>query len=181
MRKDTERCLEKYSINIFANKKTIEAAEAMIGQNEVIHFVSPSNIKVTPRNTVRGKSYTGAIIITNTKIYVYHKAGWESGTESFSISDLVRVSYTANGISAAEFTLTMQDASINFITSANKKNAGLLYDDLNTLIRPVGSNGSVPAFTGDPITEIKRYKELLDIGAITADEYNAKKKQLLGI
>lgn len=29
--------------------------------------------------------------------------------------------------------------------------------------------------------EIKKYKELLDIGAITEDEYQAKKKQLLGL
>ncbi|MXV52588.1 hypothetical protein GS399_16565 [Pedobacter sp. HMF7647] len=32
-----------------------------------------------------------------------------------------------------------------------------------------------------PADEIKKYKELLDSGAITQDEYNAKKKQLLGI
>lgn len=29
--------------------------------------------------------------------------------------------------------------------------------------------------------EIKRYKELLDVGAITQEEYEAKKKQLLGL
>ncbi len=29
--------------------------------------------------------------------------------------------------------------------------------------------------------EIKKYKELLDIGAITQEEYDAKKKQLLGL
>ncbi|WP_242831373.1 SHOCT domain-containing protein [Desulfitobacterium dehalogenans] len=29
--------------------------------------------------------------------------------------------------------------------------------------------------------EIKKYKELLDIGAISQDEYEAKKKQLLGL
>ncbi len=33
----------------------------------------------------------------------------------------------------------------------------------------------------DPVEEIKRYKELLDAGAITEEEYNAKKNQLLGL
>ncbi len=32
-----------------------------------------------------------------------------------------------------------------------------------------------------PADEIKKYKELLDMGAITEEEYNLKKKQLLGV
>lgn len=179
MRKDTERCLERYSVNIFMNKKTIEAAEAMIGQNEIIHYIAPSNMKVTPRNTARGKVYTGAIVITDAKIYIYHKAGWDSGIEIFNICDLVRVSYTANGMTAAEFTLTMQDASINFIASYDKASATALHEKLNTLICQRAN--AVPSPAADPVSEIKRYKELLDIGAITQDEFDTKKKQLLGI
>lgn len=33
----------------------------------------------------------------------------------------------------------------------------------------------------DPVEEIKKYKELLDSGIITAEEFNAKKKQIMGI
>lgn len=33
----------------------------------------------------------------------------------------------------------------------------------------------------DPVEEIKRYKELLDAGAITEEEYEKKKKELLGL
>lgn len=33
----------------------------------------------------------------------------------------------------------------------------------------------------DPVAEIQRYKELLDSGVITEDEFSAKKRQLLGI
>ncbi len=35
--------------------------------------------------------------------------------------------------------------------------------------------------TTDPAAEIAKYKSLLDSGAITPDEYEAKKKQLLGL
>lgn len=38
-----------------------------------------------------------------------------------------------------------------------------------------------PAQPVNVVDEIKRYKELLDIGAITQDEYDAKKKQLLNL
>ncbi len=33
----------------------------------------------------------------------------------------------------------------------------------------------------NPYAEIKQLKELLDIGAITQEEYDIKKKQILGI
>ena len=33
----------------------------------------------------------------------------------------------------------------------------------------------------DPVEEVKKYKELLDMGAITQEEYDIKKKQLLGL
>ena len=33
----------------------------------------------------------------------------------------------------------------------------------------------------DPIEEVKKFKELLDLGAITQDEFDAKKKELLGL
>lgn len=37
------------------------------------------------------------------------------------------------------------------------------------------------ASSGDTINEIKKYKALLDEGIITQQEFDAKKKQLLGI
>lgn len=43
----------------------------------------------------------------------------------------------------------------------------------------VGS--AAPSGTVDAVAEIKRYKELLEQGAITEEEFTAKKKQLLGI
>lgn len=42
-----------------------------------------------------------------------------------------------------------------------------------------GADTGAPA--GDAVTEIKRYKELMDAGVITEEEFTAKKRQLLGI
>jgi len=49
---------------------------------------------------------------------------------------------------------------------------------------PVASTASVTSeLSGqaDPYEELKKLKELLDLGVITKDDYNKKKKQLLGI
>ena len=40
---------------------------------------------------------------------------------------------------------------------------------------------SAPAPASSPVEEIKKYKELLDMGIITQEEFDAKKKQLLGL
>ena len=42
------------------------------------------------------------------------------------------------------------------------------------------SSGSAPQ-AASPADEIKKYKELLDMGAITQEEFDAKKRQLLGL
>lgn len=63
-----------------------------------------------------------------------------------------------------------------------------LADNMMAVINPdaperqVGAtNEPAPDAPADPVTEIQRYKELLDSGAITEEEFAAKKRQLLGI
>lgn len=46
---------------------------------------------------------------------------------------------------------------------------------------PQPTNNSVPHPVSDPTDEIKKYKELYDSGTITEEEFNAKKKQILGL
>lgn len=65
------------------------------------------------------------------------------------------------------------------------KNADEVYDTMNKLLMerqekktaPVVVAASAPSSAG----ELKQYKELLDSGAISQEEYDAKKKQLLGL
>lgn len=55
----------------------------------------------------------------------------------------------------------------------------LLLED--TYGEPERNEAKGPSNTMNPYEEIKQLKELLDMGAITQDDYDAKKKQLLGI
>ncbi len=38
-----------------------------------------------------------------------------------------------------------------------------------------------PQTATSPAVELKKYKDLLDMGIITQEDFNAKKKQLLGL
>lgn len=66
------------------------------------------------------------------------------------------------------------------------KNADAVYDVINKLLieRQQENARSVPVAAApvkDAAEEIKKFKELLDMGIITQDEFDAKKKQLLGL
>ncbi len=55
--------------------------------------------------------------------------------------------------------------------------------DVEKMVDYIKSKLSRPTITAaiSPADEIMKYKKLLDCGAITAEEYEAKKKQLLGL
>lgn len=78
---------------------------------------------------------------------------------------------------------------INLIESLNVKKSGSIYksassiaQDIISILEIISHENEVSknSSSSDSIAEeIKKYKELLDIGAITQEEFDAKKKQLL--
>lgn len=56
-------------------------------------------------------------------------------------------------------------------------------DEFNAFVNYVLAKNqpAAPTAAVSSADEIKKYKELLDMGAITEDEFNAKKKELLGL
>lgn len=94
-----------------------------------------------------------------------------------NINDITFKSGLATGI------ITIDTIKETFNVSIEKKSAKNVYDIVhktfyelkNTPKRHLHQNKS------DSFQQIKELKELLDIGAITSDEFETKKKQLLGI
>lgn len=77
--------------------------------------------------------------------------------------------------------VTMADAD-----AAKLDDLGRSIDNLSNKIAANDTKGAAPqkeaakAAEKDPVTEIRRYKQLLDEGIITQEEFNKKKKELLG-
>lgn len=65
------------------------------------------------------------------------------------------------------------------------RNADEVYDAVNKLLMARQEKKAEPVVVATPAVsnagELKQYKELLDSGAISQEEYDAKKKQLLGL
>ena len=102
-----------------------------------------------------------------------------------------RVDLPLNQISAVSQGML---SSIAIATSSGRihfwciENRNEVFDEISKLIRnyqiqktDVNSAGRIYTPNISNADELRKYKELLDMGAITQEEYDAKKKQLLGL
>ncbi len=117
--------------------------------------------------------------LTVTDKRVYGKAAWGR-----------RVDLPVDSVSSIAFLKTWKGVSV--ATSSGRisfrvlKNASAIYDTLNNLLierQQARQNAAAPTVVqqSDSADQIKKYKELLDSGVITQEEFDAKKKQLLGL
>lgn len=65
-------------------------------------------------------------------------------------------------------------ATASMISTARRNKAERKAIEQNT-------NQSQASTASDPVVEIKKYKELLDQGILTQEEFDKKKKELLGL
>lgn len=57
-----------------------------------------------------------------------------------------------------------------------------IYEDIQNRVREAKSAKNAPVVTAlSPAEELKKFKELLDMGIISQEEFDVKKKQLLGL
>ena len=75
------------------------------------------------------------------------------------------------------FAATKDENSV-IITKKQNEEAEYIKDKIYEL-KAARSNSSRPARSGSNLSQIKELKELLDMGAITQEEFDAKKKELL--
>lgn len=93
--------------------------------------------------------------------------------------------YTTS-ISSPDFDEAYPDASdylnkYKHLTDSLEKLANTIMDLAFPGAKAQKSAAATAAAPVDPVAELKRYKELLDMGILTQEEFNAKKNQLLGM
>lgn len=106
------------------------------------------------------------------------------GMTSFTWGDIVNIVFTASKSGGTKIVITSTAKAPSLLASVteNKNIQAITTAFMNELQKypevaapePAGSNTHI-------VDEIKKYKELFDMGAITQEEFDIKKKQLLGI
>ena len=116
--------------------------------------------------------------MTVTDKRIYGKGAWgkrvDLPVDSVSAISTIRI---LKGV-----TVATSSGKIKFLVI---KNANAIYEVLNNLLieRQTKKNeaATVTASNADEAGQLKKYKDLLDSGVITQEEFDAKKKQLLGL
>lgn len=138
------------------------------------------------------KGFNGTITLEDEQLTI--KKGLFSGncTNIYNLSDVLSVRIKKLGLERGyleivsagdqrEFTERMQQPNVVYLKMSQDTEAEKFKNLIDEALRSVKSaHSSVPAqlSTAD---EIAKFKQLLDDGAITQQEYEAKKKQLLGL
>ena len=136
---------------------------------------------------IDGSGGLGALFVTNKRIIYGRKAGFFMGgtiIKAINIDDGTDVSSSDFGIMSGRVIINTKNENCSF--EVGKKNASAIFAMINNAIQDVlESRGTTQGATtiiqaSSPAEELKKFKELLDMGIITKEEFDAKKKQLLG-
>lgn len=112
---------------------------------------------------------------------VYMEFDTRYHTHRFPLSSISSPSIRADGL-LPRIVFASGREQIEMEISAARPDAEKFFQDL---LSSLSSAPTVPAASAAPVAsaadEIKKFKELLDMGAITQEEFDQKKKQLLGL
>lgn len=115
---------------------------------------------------------TNGCSITVTDKRVYGKASWGKRVDL----PLDSISAVASRTFLNCIWVSTSSGNISFFLA---KNYAQIHKEINDLLVARQSQPDVTP-TDSPTEELRKYKELLDSGVITKEEFEAKKKQLLG-
>lgn len=107
-----------------------------------------------------------------------------AGMTSFTWGDIVTVGLTEtqNGCTKVSISSTAKAPSLLASVTENKNIEALTNAFMDKIQNYQKVEGSISTASSTSVAdEIKKYKELLDMGAITQDEFDQKKKQLLNL
>ena len=113
------------------------------------------------------------IVVTDKRVYGVTKFGKQVDLPLDSISAIVKTWFKGISVSTSS-------GRIKFLLISNNEEIFKTISDL-LIERQDKKDSVVNQSAANNIEELKQYKELLDSGVITEEEFNAKKKQILNI
>lgn len=179
MRPDIEKAIKEFGGHAVMNKKNIETLENMLFPNETVLFATATNISITTHNSKKQQKLPGFIMMTDQRFLFSYKALLEHQVESISLRDVQSVSSMGNGLTGGHVKIESFTKSYDILVTYKKQNIQkiqMLFENArNSVLSPPKSNISSISVAD----EIKKFKELLDTGVITQEEFDLKKSQLL--
>ncbi|WP_435645143.1 SHOCT domain-containing protein [Butyricicoccus porcorum] len=178
---------------------SIKAVASMVRNDETIIGALDTFASIgEPSGRFKGKSFThkgrdtGVVVITDKRVLFASREAGLSSSISMNLSDINSITDTNNTGFSLHAGLNLLETKMLISTSSTS----LAIYNTNAFLKPfkkvlIEAMGNVQAYKqADTVVikesfsaadEIEKFKQLLDQGIITEEEFDAKKKQLLGL
>ena len=143
MRKDVDFCLKKFQVKVFGNEKLIGWLSEQIPNDEIIRYITPTNITHSTSSATNNMS--GAVAFTDKAFYVVDARMNASAINNFvtvPLSDIKEVAHRANGLTGAKFTIQLVNGTgYKFLAGYKKSLAEDLQITLEKIVKGEKTNG----------------------------------------
>lgn len=127
--------------------------------------------------------YSVGVALTNQRLLIGGKIGWlkvSYTAQSFNIENINAISQTWSPIGGCLIIDTLGD-DIR-IDESSRDAVNKIIADFDATLHSIKANKSGVVVQQTSVAdELKKFKDLLDAGILTQEEFDAKKKQLLGL
>lgn len=185
MRSDIEQAIKAFgNKKSQPNKKELKEIELLLRDDEVVLFIADTNLEVSADRKRKKETLPGVCVLTS-KRFMYHKSEYKflgigvggDTTESIALDRIDSVN-SVNTITFNHVQFHAMTKSYDILCS-NKKEMKMLQQVFETAIQDYTSQKTAPISGKDPLAQIKQLSELRDAGAISAEEFESKKIDLL--
>ena len=156
---------------------------------DVVYAMFVGTVYDSKKIVINAAGGLGALFVTNKRIIYGRKAGFLMGgtiIKALNIDDGTDVCSSDFGITSGRIVINTKNEKCSF--EVGKKVASNIFAMISNAIQDIleKKQASQTATTiiqqsTSSAEELKKFKELLDMGIITQEEFDAKKKQLLGL
>ena len=183
MARDVEAILKKFDIKTMGQSKNIEKFLELLRDDEELLFIVPTKITVKDVNDEEGESVPGICALTNRRLIFKYKIMFQLTIESITLDKIDNFSCWGNSTLGGHIVINSLSKSYSILVIYKKEKMQLIQETFEAAIENV-KTGFVNKNNSDNkklsvADEIKKFKELLDMGAITEEEFEMKKKELL--
>lgn len=182
--------VERSKTSNFTAKGSIKAAQKMISSSEEIIWAMISNVYTSPiHGELSTQAYSsdmlcGVIVITNQRILFVNSVLGRGTTKEIRLSSIRSIDSKVGDICEC---LRIVGPSNMIVTTSGRNNISALRNAINeALTKMENGNRSNPRSSNDTfdvsdIQQLQALKQLYDSGVITAEEFAAKKAQILNL